>query len=441
MEYRRTKNGEFTQKKYYRSEKIVENAEKLLSQYAASEIDVRAKDQKIMAQYIETFASYEQDKLLEKLQEKAAFDVKGYLADSKKSYWQRLFHINPNKTKQLSVADLQKRVKEYQRINRKLANGWFHKEQDYQKQIILENQAKDYATDFLNDKIELTRQDIPALKAYLKAFYGQRSPAEVDQALNKINDLNPETLPEKRPSFWERFKTSAANKWNNLFKREQPTRASTTNNNRKKWIIGTVGSAVIAIAAAYFFKSDSKVNDAKQDKKEFKAPTPAPVADKVAEAKTITLAAAQELTSEQKTWKNFYDTKIDILSGAAKVNAADLYAKIEANLKAGIFTLPEGITPERFAYTHTVYRAYCLPSPLEAAINGSTKISAEQQAAIEEAIKIADKDGRGVRAIAAKQSQRMGRQLGSNSSFNHASKEMQMKYLQAAHEVKKLKVR
>lgn len=440
-EYRRTKNGLFTQKKYYPSESVVKRAEKVLKQYSDGDIDVRAKDQKIMAQYIETFADYEQDKLLKKLQGKASFDVNEYLADSKKTYWQRLFHIDTTKAQQISAEELQKRVKEYERINRKLANGWFHKEKDYQKQVRLENQAKSYASDLLEDKIQLTRQDIPALKAYLQAFYGQRSSTEIDEALNKINDIDPETLPEKKPSFWQRLKTSAANKWNNLFKHKQPTYTPTSNNNRKKWVIGTAATGIAAVAVAYFLNSDSKTNDAKQDKKEFKAPTPATTADKAAEAKTITFAAAQELTSEQKTWKNFYNTKSELHAADAKVNLQDLHKQITAQAQAGIFTMPKDISVERFAYTHIMYKAYGLQSPLDAAINSQTKITAEQQRAVEEAIKLADKDGKGVRRLAAMESKRMGRKLGSYSAYDHASKQAQHNYVAAVNSVKQLNQR
>ena len=440
-EYRRTKNGQPDPKKYSDGRRVFERAENVLKQYSAGDIDVRTKDQKIMAQYIDTFAEYEQDKLLQKLQGNASFNVKEYLADSKKTYWQKLFNFHKKKSPQVSVRDLQKRAKEYERINRKLARGWFHKEQDYQKQLILESQAQSCASDLLEDKIQLTRQNIPALKAYLQAFYGQHSPAEIDEALNKINDIETETLPEKQPTMWQRFKDSVKNKWNNLVAGTRSKPAAKIHISRKNWFQIAAASAAFVFAGLAFWKSDSAAKEISKDNTEVKAKTPAAatVAEPVA---TVNFAdAAKELTHEQKMWKNFYETKSELHAADAKVNLQDLQKQITAQAKAGIFTMPENISVERFAYTHIMYKAYGLQSPLDAAINSQTKITTEQQRAVEEAIKIADKDGKGVRRLAAMESKRMGRKLGSYSAYDHASKQVQHNYVAAVNSVKQMNQR
>lgn len=109
--YRRLKNKQFAPKEYYKSEAILAGATKILNMYARDEIGIRAKDNKIMAQYIDTFAFYNREELLDKLQKASLFNVRKYLEDCKRTYWQRLFNINPHKSPRLTAGMMKSRIK------------------------------------------------------------------------------------------------------------------------------------------------------------------------------------------------------------------------------------------------------------------------------------------------------------------------------------------
>ena len=439
-DYRRTKSGEFTQAKHYKSGEILERADKVLTQYSKGEIDVRDKDHKIMAQYIDTFAAYNRDDLLAKLQKKAIFDVKQYLSDNSKSYWQRLFNIDSDKPKFLSAKSLQRKIREYHKINQKLSGGWFHKEKEYHRQNILESEARDYASKFLNDMVLVARQDVPVLKDYFTAFYRQRDVTDIAEALNKISDTPAESYAEKSPSRFAMFMTSAKNGLKNMFKRLKPQHRTATvvSMDRKSWGKVAAVTAIFALAGAAFLKSDSMAKDSKTDNKEIKSKTP-DAKQKTAPERVINFTdAAKELTHEQKVWQNFYETKSELHADKVGIDLASTKKQIEAQVNAGIFTMPEGVSVERFIYTHVMYKKYCLESPLEAAINGKQKLSDKQQLAIQEAINLAGENGAGVQEIAAKASKKMGRKLNNHSDFDNASPEMKQKYINAVRQAKAL---
>ena len=411
-----------------------------MEQYEKNVIDVRAKDQKIMAQFIDTFAFGKRDVLLAKLQKKVDFDVNQYLSDSRKTFWQRLFNTSSEQPKFISAKSLQSKIKQYHKLNQKMSNGWYHKEEDYNKQNRLESEARQYASDFMNDKILVARQDVSALKDYFTAFHKQCDATDIAEALNKINDTPLESYAEKAPSRFTMFMTSAKNGLKNMFKRIKPQKhtANIISMDRKSWGKVAAISALFALAGAASLKSDSMAKDTKTDDKEIKSKTP-DAKQKTAPERDINFVdAAKELTHEQKVWKNFYQTKSELHADKVGVNLESTKKKVEAQEAAGIFTMPEGISVERFVYTHVMYKKYGLESPLEIAINGKQKLSDEQQRAIQEAINVAGENGAGVKMIAAKKSKQMGRKLNNHSDFDNASPEMKQKYINAVRQAKAL---
>ena len=440
FEYRRLKNKMSSPEKYTRSEKIFSEATELLDDYAVGKIGVRAKDNKVMAQYIDTFAVANQEKLLDKLQKASTFDVKEYLEDSKRTYWQRLFHINPRKNPRLTADMMKSRIKDYDKLNKELASGWFHKEKLYDKQYRLEKEAVGYAVAFVENKFTVARDEVSTLKQYFNAFSNQNSEKDMSAALNKIEQTTLEEFPESQPSRWQRFKAAAKNKWQDVKEKFSHKATVITLNNRRGLMKAAAVVAFFALVGAAI-KSDSLAKSPKKSNTEQKAPAKAPSQDVSTKTDAFVAPAAEkaQLTPEQKIWQNFYDTKNQLQANDMGVDLQQLYNKVSEQQSKGIFQMPENISVERFAYTHLIYKAYGMVSPLEQALNGDKALSAAQQKQISEAINIAGENGYGVKRLAQSIAAKHGRKLGNHSAFRDASKKMQTQYVSNLKQVRDLK--
>ena len=434
FDYRRLKSRKIDLK----LDEVIKRSGLILDQYADGLLDVHDRDKKVLAEYIDTFAdSNRREHLLTKLQKETLFDVKQYLSDDKRSYWQKFLNIEPN-AGHISASGLERRIRKYNRLNRKLSEGWYHRERDYQAQRVLESEAERYASGFLKGEVEVTRAEVPALKNYLMTFQNQINATSITDAYNEVLNTPVENFAEKRTPLWQRFKKSVKNTWNEMVDAFKPKRAMTINMDRKSWYKVAAASVLFAVGASYFLKSDTASSKTVQKPaKAIKQKTSA--STEQTSIKTDAFAEIKpELTHEQKIWKNFYDTKNAIQANDAGIDLQAMYKNIEAQQEAGIFVMPENISVERFAFTHLMYKAHGLNSPLEAAINGKQKISAEQQKAIAEAIQIADTNGAGVKRLAFSISKRMGRELSNHSAYDHASKEMKQQYINNIRAVKSL---
>ena len=149
-EYRRTKAKNITVKRYTKTEEIIEKAQDVLNQYNEDKIQVHTSDQKIMAEYIDTFGFHLRDGLLNKLQKESSFDVNKYLETLKLTWWQRTFHIKPKQPEYMSASQLQKRLKQYKKLGKELSRGFYHGEKRYIEQQRLELEALKYAYEKLN---------------------------------------------------------------------------------------------------------------------------------------------------------------------------------------------------------------------------------------------------------------------------------------------------
>ncbi|MBQ7633325.1 MAG: hypothetical protein IJS88_04350 [Alphaproteobacteria bacterium] len=445
-EYRRFKNKKFSQSKYYKSEEVVERAEALLKGYETGALDVRAKDQKIMAQYIDTFAYEKREILLGKLQKNATFDVKEYLKDSKRTYWQKLFNIDPDKPIELSGKAMENRVKQYNMVCQQLSHGWFHKEKVYKKQYLLEHEADSYANAFIANRVNVACDDVPALRKYFMTFINQVNQNNISKAISKLDNSPIDTFAEKRTSRWHKIWTAVKSKWNGMKKnaREQAPRAKIVMMENKKYIKTAAFTGLLTLAGIGFLKSDTMAKTPNMSKIKSNTEIKANknfVFNK-SESKINTDAFAvktPELTHEQKIWKNFYDTKNEIHGAALNIDVDGLYKQIESQKKAGVFTVSENISNERIAYTHLMYMQYGLQSPIEVALNSKQKISESQQKAIEEAINIAGEDGVGIRKLSVTITKRMGRKISKNSAFDRASNDLQQKFIASRNAVNNLR--
>ena len=442
--FRRLKSKNFTPKNYQKSERITDRAEMILDGYERGALNVRDNDRKTLARYIETFGSYRADKLLDKLQASSDFDVRQYLKERNLTLWQKLMHIDPDEVKQLSVRQLNNRRKQYTKLNRQLAGGWFHKEKMYEKQYDLEREAHHYAANVVEGKIKVTPQNLSALKSYLAVFHDPHRHGRVAAALEKLKTLKPEDKTVAKTSFITELAAGIRAKWNSLRSFLTSERAIQVVMSRKNWAKAAAVSAFFALVGAVSLKSDSTVKAQKVSPVEAKdTPQRAHAAanDRVkTDAFQQSQQQAQEtLTAEQKMWKNFYNTKNELRAAALNVDLQGLYAQIDNQQAASIFQNPEKISTERLAYTHMIYLSYGLKSPLERAIFGTEKLTAEQQQQVFNAINTAGENGVGVQKLAMSLVRAHGAKVSTHSAFDAASKEMQAKYISAVKQVKKFK--
>ncbi|MBR6355982.1 MAG: hypothetical protein IKR92_03910 [Alphaproteobacteria bacterium] len=438
-EYRRVKARNITIKRNVQTEQIIEKARDILQKYNSGKLDVHLSDQKIMAQYIDTFGFASRESLLHKLQQESSFNVRKYLSDSKLTWWQKAFRIQPKEADYLSVAQMKKRLAEYKKLGKTLSRGFYHSESQYFKQIRLEEEAVAYAEKFTAGQVQVTQNDAPVLQKYLQVVGNASEQIVSQKALQQLENMSAESFaqPTKRNRLTAWFK--------NIKQRFMPSSAEVVSLNpapkpaprRSFWsktkVAGIV--ALFGIAGLLGLKSDKKA-DARIINKTEQAAQPKKAA---VDDKTVVLQPVQkELTAEQKIWQNFYNTKNEILADLFGADTAGLNKAVQEQAKKGIFNIPDNMLSEQIVYTHLIYKAYGLQSPVEYVLNAKQKISAEQQKTLDQAVKTAGQNGLGVKKIAASIAAKSGKKLGRYSAYDHASKKLQTAYITNLKQVREL---
>lgn len=127
-------------------------------------------------------------------------------------------------------------------------------------------------------------------------------------------------------------------------------------------------------------------------------------------------------------------TALDILIGIER--AQKLCDKVEAQVKDGIFTLPEGMSVERVAHAMEMSRIYEGNSVILDALKSNVKLTAEQQQAFDDHIaSIGD--------LGVKLQQRMASQhkLNNHSRYDKAAKNLQMAHAKNLKQLRQIKNR
>ncbi|MBR1825257.1 MAG: hypothetical protein IJ770_01570 [Alphaproteobacteria bacterium] len=440
--YRRLKAKNITVKRYTESEKIAEKAYDILNGYAQDKIAVRDGDKKIFAEYIDTFGFAARKNLLQKLQAESSFDIEQYLTDRQRNFWQRLFKINPKKPENLTAAQMQKRIETYKKLGKNLSRGWFHKESEYTHQLQLEKEAESYAENFMHGNIRLHRNEVPVALKYLEVLGDSYEESAAMQAIKSIKSTPIENFEESKSQ--NRFSGILA-----TFRKKSkqaPTdtvsprkRISVHNNHNLRYAAKAAGlTLLLAVATLFGFKSDKGQTNQKVNSAGIKI-TP----KKKAETDTVKIlqVAKQKtpLIHEQKIWQNFYNTKNEIIAGSLNLNPHKLASEIVLQADKNIFKMPENTLSEQLVYTHLMYKAYGLGSPIDVILSAKQTISAQQQKDIETAVATAGQNGLGVKEIAQNLAAARGKPLGRHSAYNHASPQQRKMFVSNLKQVRALK--
>jgi len=161
--------------------------------------------------------------------------------------------------------------------------------------------------------------------------------------------------------------------------------------------------------------------------------------------KTDTMQATHEVVREVKTdakrqaLVNHHNHVLDMRLGSKKKDAR--YEKIEEQIQKGIFTLPDSIGKEEFAYALEMYNAYGIDCSLNEALNSNQKLSQTANNRIAEEIAAAGETGLGVKKMAEK---KYNGHMNNNSVYDRASKKSQHQHnmnLQQWRQAKKMSSR
>lgn len=432
--YQKTFRGDFSEKKYNRREILEQKALTILSDFKNNRLILSSELKRPFALYINAFGGYHKPEYLAKLQKQAKFDVTSYINESQKTLWQKIFGAKDKYTA-LTEKELRKKCKTY----RKLKKNTF----DADTMIELDSMsraAEVYAANILRNLTVVPNKDIALTKEYFNTVGGHLY--EDSEIYNAIQKLDRQALSIIRPQAHVQTKaqpqavsTQPAAKAEkvSIFSRLKKKFSAAKNNLKAAAVIAGIG-----LIGFLGLKTANKAPVAKQNTITVKQYTP-----KKAEAKTAEFAApaqrqnqtsAHKPSSAEKIWKNYYDNTIELLTSKAKRDL--LYQKIEKQIAAGNFSLPQNISVEKAAYAKVMYDQYGLKSSLNQAFSAEQKLSDKAQKKLVKDILAVGNKGAGAKKMAM---QLYNGKLSGFSHYNNADNAQKQQHASALLQLKKLK--
>lgn len=318
--------------------------------------------------------------------------------------------------KKISGLILREDINTYERANGSLSVIYLR------HQTILDR-AEENLKLFAEGKLEINPGDFPTFAKYINTFSpDDETRQKLFAGMRKEYGFNAEkSLQEQNMSDWQYLKSTYLpkrfNRVSNTFKKVW---------NRSK--VALLG-AVIFIGSAFGMKSDDNPQKLQKTVTTTVEATPRTMVKK---AKTIDMNNAKESIAALKykeVYRNFYNTKIEILTSAAQRQA--LYSKIDTQINGNIFKLPKHISKEQVAYVDVMYKAYGLKSPIENALTSKHKLSEAQQNQLIKDLNIKDSEIKNkARTISGK--------LGRHSSFDKANLNLQQQHLNNLRKLREL---
>lgn len=300
--------------------------------------------------------------------------------------------------------------------------------------------AEVYAANILRNLTVVPNKDIALTKEYFNTVGGHLY--EDSEIYNAIKKLDRQALSIIRPQAHVQTKaqpqavsTQPAAKAEkvSIFSRLKKKFSAAKNNLKAAAVIAGIG-----LIGFLGLKTANKTPVAKQNTITVKQYTP-----KKAEAKTAEFAApaqrqnqtsAHKPSSAEKIWKNYYDNTIELLTSKAKRDL--LYQKIEKQIAAGNFSLPQNISVEKAAYAKVMYDQYGLKSSLNQAFSAKQKLSDKAQKKLVKDILAVGNKGAGAKKMAM---QLYNGKLSGFSHYNNADNAQKQQHASALLQLKKLK--
>lgn len=432
--YQKTFRGDFSEKKYNRREILEQKALTILSDFKNNRLILSSELKRPFAIYINAFGGYHKPEYLAKLQKQAKFDVTSYINESRKTLWQKIFGAKDEYTA-LTEKELRKKCKTYCKLKKNTSDADAMIELDSMSRA-----AEVYAANILRNLTVVPNKDIALTKEYFNTVGGHLY--EDSEIYNAIQKLDRQALSIIRPQAHVQTKaqpqavsTQPAVKAEkvSIFSRLKKKFSAAKNNLKAAAVIAGIG-----LIGFLGLKTANKTPVAKQNTITVKQYTP-----KKAEAKTAEFAApaqrqdqtsAHKPSSAEKIWKNYYDNTIELLTSKAKRDL--LYQKIEKQIAAGNFSLPQNISVEKAAYAKVMYDQYGLKSSLNQAFSAKQKLSDKAQKKLVKDILAVGNKGAGAKKMAM---QLYNGKLSCFSHYNNADNAQKQQHTLALLQLKKLK--
>lgn len=432
--YQKTFRGDFSEKKYNRREILEQKALTILSDFKNNRLILSSELKRPFALYINAFGGYHKPEYLAKLQKQAKFDVTSYINESQKTLWQKIFGAKDKYTA-LTEKELRKKCKTYRKLKKNTSDADTMIELDSMSRA-----AEVYAANILRNLTVVPNKDIALTKEYFNTVGGHLY--EDSEIYNAIQKLDRQALSIIRPQVHVQTKaqpqavsTKPAAKAEkvSIFSRLKKKFSAAKNNLKAAAVIAGIG-----LIGFLGLKTANKAPLAKQNTITVKQYTP-----KKAEAKTAEFAApaqrqnqtsAHKPSSAEKIWKNYYDNTIELLTSKAKRDL--LYQKIEKQIAAGNFSLPQDISVEKAAYAKVMYDQYGLKSSLNQAFSAKQKLSEKAQKKLVKDILAVGNKGAGAKKMAM---QLYNGKLSGFSHYNNADNAQKQQHASALLQLKKLK--
>lgn len=432
--YQKTFRGDFSEKKYNRREILEQKALTILSDFKNNRLILSSELKRPFALYINAFGGYHKPEYLAKLQKQAKFDVTSYINENQKTLWQKIFGAKDKYTA-LTEKELRKKCKTYRKLKKNTSDADTMIELDSMSRA-----AEVYAANILRNLTVVPNKDIALTKEYFNTVGGHLY--EDSEIYNAIQKLDRQALSIIRPQAHVQTKaqpqavsTQPAAKAEkvSIFSRLKKKFSAAKNNLKAAAVIAGIG-----LIGFLGLKTANKTPVAKQNTITVKQYTP-----KKAEAKTAEFAAPAQRqnqtsvhkpSSAEKIWKNYYDNTIELLTSKAKRDL--LYQKIEKQIAAGNFSLPQNISVEKAAYAKVMYDQYGLKSSLNQAFSAKQKLSDKAQKKLVKDILAVGNKGAGAKKMAM---QLYNGKLSGFSHYNNADNAQKQQHTSALLQLKKLK--
>lgn len=402
VRYKKLRKKPYTLTVHVKTEGIERRSEEILESFEKGDLRLKPSQYPLFARYIKILGGFRREECFDKLQKMADFDVRESADYAERTWYQKLFNIDPNAIKYLSAKEMNKKMVRYRKDMKKLEDSQYSEIMASYRCEKARAEAEDYMKAYIEDKISMKEEDAQTFKAYVKTmYYPIYEGCIAEKALNKLKNDNfaEANVVKEKPKA----------KFINI---NMPSSRSVI-----RWGKAAAVAVVAGISSILMLNGDKSVNGMPVKKytpkiaKTIKKSTPSAASQE----KTITFAEAKKQT-EAKTM--FADTLVakDYTTPQAVKDHHDyilkkrlgkkqrdkLYDQVMEQVRNEKFALPQGMSFHEFAYAFAMYRAYGVKSSLADALKSQTKLTAEQNNQVIKDIIAAGYNGVGVKKIADK---------------------------------------
>ena len=396
---------------YRLQEYLEKQSDRIFESFTEGHLTLEKNQYKLFARYIDAFGGANTDEYFKKLQELADFDVKEYVENSKRSWWSKMFNQKKTNSQAKTPRQMKKEMKKYVKACRKGDEFSAHD---------IREDAEMYVSSFLRDEIPLPSKDEILFKEYIHVIlYPVYEDSNAEKALKKLraHDYKVDETPQK--SSWLSSLKFPKVKMPTLsmpkismpsfnmpkFKLPKVTMPSFSISEKTKRIASRT-LKIAGLAGVLTFGTIWGANKCSGDDKDSLAQNNTELTETPQEnttdidGKTFHFEPISEFSMpEFKPVVNSHETKVteensEIKTQQEKVRETlnnhhryvlkkrigkkktlGIYAKINDKLAKGVFSLPDSINTDDFAYALVMYRAYGIKSSLEKVMKSTDKLS------------------------------------------------------------------